>query len=178
MGIYSCFSGAFVLNYFAKRLKLQIDFAKVSMGLAWISGIILLVALNTYDNLWLICLAFGGFGFFGYAAFPMSLELAAEESYPIDPSVSEGCVHIMGNLSAIILVTLGNNLYKSWDEDNLPPNQCLSDGSTTIGVSARDYTPYYYVIMGLCTVMSFIFIVCMNPSMRRSHADENEIQNA
>ena len=47
------------------------------------------MGLNTYENLWWICIAFGGFGFFGYASFPMALELAVEETYPIDASISE-----------------------------------------------------------------------------------------
>ena len=81
--------GAFVLNYLAKRLKLQIDFAKVSFSLTCFSTILLSMGLNTYENLWWICLAFGGFGFFGYASFPMALELAVEETYPIDASISE-----------------------------------------------------------------------------------------
>ena len=58
-------------------------------------------------NYILLAIGFGGFGFFGYAAFPMSLELAVEESYPIDASISEACVHIVSNSSAIFLVLLG-----------------------------------------------------------------------
>ena len=55
----------------------------------------------------ILAIGFGGFGLFGYAAFPMSLELAVEESYPIDASISEACVHIVSNSSAIFLVLLG-----------------------------------------------------------------------
>ena len=101
------FLGAFTINYFAKRLKLQTEFAKVCFGLASISTILMMVSLNTYENLWLIALGFGGFGFFGYAAFPMSLELAAEEAFPIDACFPEACVHIVSNSSAIIMVLLG-----------------------------------------------------------------------
>ena len=82
---------------------MQIDFAKVAFGLASISTILMIMAINTYDRLWWVALGFGGFGFFGYAAFPMSLELAVEESYPIDASISEACVHIQSNSSAIFL---------------------------------------------------------------------------
>ena len=68
---------------------MQVEFAKVSFGICCLSTVLLMMALNTYDHLWWIALAFGGFGFFGYAAYPMSLELAVEESYPIDASISE-----------------------------------------------------------------------------------------
>ena len=91
---------------------MQIDFAKVAFGLASISTILMIMAINTYDRLWWVALGFGGFGFFGYAAFPMSLELAVEESYPIDASISEACVHIQSNSSAIFLVLLGKFMQK------------------------------------------------------------------
>ena len=81
--------GAIILNFFAKRKKMQVEFAKVSFGICCLSTVLLMMALNTYDHLWWIALAFGGFGFFGYAAYPMSLELAVEESFPIDASISE-----------------------------------------------------------------------------------------
>ena len=41
------------------------------------------MGLNQYDKLWWIALGFGGFGFFGYAFFPLILELAVEETFPI-----------------------------------------------------------------------------------------------
>lgn len=162
------FFGAFVFNYLAKRLHKQIEFAKVIYGLACISTILLVMALNTYGKLWWIALGFGGFGFFGYAAFPMSLELAAEETYPIDASFSEACVHIVSNSTAIVLVLLGNVMYFQFD-GILPPNQCLK--GKEVGVEPRDYTPYYYVIMSMCFVLSLTFIFLMNPSMRRSNED-------
>ena len=68
---------------------------------------------------------------------------------------------------------LGNNLYRDWDHGITPQNQCLSDESNAVGVAARDYTPYYYVIMSLSFLMSVAFVFFMNPTMRRSSADEN-----
>ena len=56
VNIFVGFLGAFILNYLAKRLRLQIDFAKVAFGLAGLSTILMMMALNTYDRLWLIAL--------------------------------------------------------------------------------------------------------------------------
>ena len=75
--------GAFVINVLAKRWKLQIEFGKISFGIASVSNIIMMMGMKTYDKLWWIALGFSGFGFFGYAAFPLMLELAVEETYPI-----------------------------------------------------------------------------------------------
>ena len=71
-------------------------------------------------------------------------------------------------------MVLGNNLYKDWKDGITPPNECLSDNSNVVGVAARDYTPYYYVIMSLSFLMSLTFVFFMNPTMRRSNADENK----
>ena len=56
VNIFVGFLGAFILNYLAKRLRLQIDFAKVAFGLAGISTILMMMALNTYDRLWWVAL--------------------------------------------------------------------------------------------------------------------------
>ena len=164
------FFGAFTINYMAKRYKLQVETAKVGYALACISTIFLMIALNTYDQLWFIMIGFGGFGFFGYAAYPMSLELAVEESYPIDASICEGFIHIATNASTLLLILLGNVMYKDLDP-NLP-NTCKTEGD--IGVEARNYSPYYYWIMSIATVFPIVFILFMKPQMRRSNADDNK----
>ena len=75
--------GAFVINVLAKRWKLQIEFGKISFGIASVSNIIMMMGMKSYDKLWWIALGFAGFGIFGYAAFPLMLELAVEETFPI-----------------------------------------------------------------------------------------------
>lgn len=46
VNILAGFFGAFVLNYLAKRLKLQTEFAKICFGLASISTILMMIALG------------------------------------------------------------------------------------------------------------------------------------
>jgi FLVCR family MFS transporter 7 len=165
------FIGAFLLNFFAKKTKMQTDFAKVSFALACTSTIMMMMALDQYHKLWWISAGFAGFGFFGYAAYPMTLELAVEETYPLDASMSEAFVHIVSNSSAIFLVLLGNIMYKDLEPGS--PHTCAAgDEDGSIGVEARDYTPYYYLIMSLATVLSIAFILFMRPTMRRSEVDE------
>ena len=50
--------------------------------------------ISLKDSFALICIGLAGFGFFGFAAYPMALELAAEAIYPIDASMSESWVHV------------------------------------------------------------------------------------
>ena len=88
------------------------------------------------------------------------------------------------NLKGILIVNfsfyLGNVLYKDWDNDIAPPNQCTvrseldPPDDSIIGVEARNYTPYYYFVMGTIVIVSVCFTTLMNPTMRRSTEDENK----
>ena len=59
------FTTSFVINVLAKRWKLQIEFGKISFGIASVSNIIMMMGMKTYDKLWWIALGFSGFGFRG-----------------------------------------------------------------------------------------------------------------
>ena len=71
-------------------------------------------------------------------------------------------------------------LYKDWDDNIAPPNQCTvrseldPPDDSIIGVEARNYTPYYYFVMGTNVIVLVSFITLVNPSMRRSTEDENK----
>jgi len=58
-----------------------------------------------------LCFSISAMGFFGFAGFALSLELAVEASYPMEIALSECTVHSIGQAFSILLVILGNNLY-------------------------------------------------------------------
>ncbi len=99
--------------------------------------------------------------------------MAAEDTYPLDASLSESIVHVVASTSAITMVLTGN--YLNWDLPEGSPNTCqdASDntGADDVGVEARDYSPYLYMIMALATVLSTIFVIFMSPKMKRSNED-------
>ena len=71
-------------------------------------------------------------------------------------------------------------MYKDWDENIAPPNQCTirseldPPDDSIIGVEARNYTPFYYFVMGANVIAAVSFTTLMNPRMRRSTEDENK----
>ena len=85
-----------------------------------------------------------------------------------------------GILIVNLFFILGNVLYKDWDDNIAPPNQCTvrseldPPDDSIIGVEARNYTPYYYFVMGAIVIVSVSFTTLMNPTMRRSKEDENK----
>ena len=50
------------------------------------------------------------------------------------------------------------------------PNECESEDN--IGVVARDYSSFYYFIMGSSTILAIAMIIIMKPSMKRSQEDD------
>ena len=78
----------------AKRIGKTKDIAKACYALACLFVIMFSVAVVREGAFAFICIGLAGFGFFGIAAYPMALELAAEATYPIDASMSESWVHV------------------------------------------------------------------------------------
>ena len=78
----------------AKRIGKTKDIAKACYALACLFVILFSVAVVREGAFAFICIGLAGFGFFGIAAYPMALELAAEATYPIDASMSESWVHV------------------------------------------------------------------------------------
>lgn len=72
----------------------------------------LLSCWSLKDSFALICIGLAGFGFFGFAAYPMALELAAEAIYPIDSSMSESWVHVNVQVSDLSCCACSLDIHK------------------------------------------------------------------
>ena len=69
-----------------------------------------------------------------------------------DASISEACVHMIVQVSAIVGVLLGNVMYLDLDPQS--PNRCQNKANNeAFGVEARDYSPFYYFIMAMSTIL-------------------------
>ena len=100
----------------------------------------------------------------------MALELAAEATYPMDASISESWVHVNVQISSIILVLTGNELF--WDLPDGFTGTCkeiedVGEG----GVEARDYTPYSYMLMAQTVVSTIVVIFFVKAELLRSAQD-------
>lgn len=211
--------GAFLISAFARRMQLIEEAAKVGLGLGSFFGIfvavymirlfllfLLLLTINDWltpftksccsrpDSMILLCFFLSSMGFFGFAGFALSLELAVEVTYPMETAMSECMVHTVGQMFSVLLVIVGNQLYLvsfnhhhhhhfvnvpdcwgnfNWFQDLPPnyPNTCLSDDEVR-GVLARDYTPYAYLTMAVACLSGCIYVIGMNPSMKRTKEDK------
>ncbi len=88
------FSGAVIISLIAKRFGRNQEMAKVCYAIASLFVVLFSISIIRQDSFAIICIGLAGFGFFGFAGYPMAMELALEASYPIEASISESWVHV------------------------------------------------------------------------------------
>jgi len=169
--------GSFSLGILAKRFRKQVEICKIAFSIACIGMIFLMVALRETNFFPGIMFGLILYGFFGLGAFPLTLELAVEETYPVDPVFSEAFIHMSGQAQAVFFILLGN--YMTWDPDKkiLDAQVCkdLSGTQDSPGaVNPWDYTPYYYLIMTFGFLGGLGFIAFINPQFNRSNVDSKK----
>jgi hypothetical protein len=120
-----------MISAFARRMQLVQEAAKVGLGLGSFFGIfvtvfmlrsvinrvtlkffhLIFLSIPRPDSLILLCFFLSSMGFFGFAGFALSLELAVEVTYPMETAMSECMVHTIGQIFSVLLVIVGNQLY-------------------------------------------------------------------
>ena len=92
------------MEEFLNSQTTQVSGVKVSFALSSVSCIGLLLCLRLPDVFPLILLFAFLFGFFGLSSYPLFLELAVENAFPLDPVISEVSTIII--IITIITITL------------------------------------------------------------------------
>ncbi|XP_040579665.1 solute carrier family 49 member A3 [Lepeophtheirus salmonis] len=170
IGILSGIIGAFVVGQIVKRLNIQKMYFKISYYILTLVFAIFLFSLTLQDAYhWIVILGVLNF-FIGCSIFAVALELAVEETYPIDPIIGEACIHMVGQILGIIYVMVGNVIY--WE---LPAGSAQSCSNNEIGVIARDYTPFFYSLSGLQVLLSIGVFLFVNPTMNRQNEDRRVV---
>jgi len=166
--------GSFVLGLVAKKYNIQIEMAKTAFSMSTV-GIILLCISLLQTNLYpMIIFSLCIFGFFGLGGFPISLELAVEETFPADPVFSEAFIHMAGQAQAVFFILVGNVMHWDPDKKMLETQVCkdlTAQDSSPGAVDPWDYTPYFYLVMSTGFTAAIAFIAFINPTLRRSDVD-------
>ena len=79
------------------------------------------------------------FGFSGVGAYPLSLELGVEATYPVEESISSAFLYLSGQVQAAILIVLVDLLAVNGDHYAGIEVCSSSGGSDESGLEAKDY---------------------------------------
>ncbi|XP_027758562.1 solute carrier family 49 member A3 isoform X2 [Empidonax traillii] len=104
------------------------------------------------------------FGFFGFAIYPIAMELAVECSYPVGEGTSTGLIFVASQVEGVVLMILLQALTVRVSED--PSSTCALDQD-----GALDWTTPVLVLAGLCSAMACFYVVFFHTDYKRLHAE-------
>ncbi|CAJ0584547.1 unnamed protein product, partial [Mesorhabditis spiculigera] len=81
---------------------------KISFAIAGLAGCSLSIAINYENQPWWVVASICGFGCFGFAIYPIGLELGVECTYPVAEATSTGLIIMIGQILGVIFVVTTN----------------------------------------------------------------------
>ncbi|XP_022080823.1 major facilitator superfamily domain-containing protein 7-a-like [Acanthaster planci] len=124
--------GAVISGLIVDRTRAFTPVTKTCFSLAVLCAIVMSVFTH-FDNMGIPIAVFGvGFGLFGFALFPVALELGVECTHPVAEGTSAGLLQISGQFQGIILILIGQYLAQPLNTEDKPIQQCIPVNVTTM----------------------------------------------
>uniref|UniRef100_A0A8C6Z6K4 Solute carrier family 49 member 3 n=1 Tax=Nothoprocta perdicaria TaxID=30464 RepID=A0A8C6Z6K4_NOTPE len=128
--------GAFLLGLYVDRTRRFIESTKICFCLSALASIVFAVASRFRHQAITLAVASSLFGFFGFAIYPIAMELAVECSYPVGEGTSTGLIFVVSQVQGVILMILLQALTMRVSEDSSSACDLSHDG-------ALDWTSKY-----------------------------------
>ncbi|XP_075266759.1 solute carrier family 49 member A3 [Opisthocomus hoazin] len=158
--------GAFLLGLYVDRTRNFIESTKICFCLSALASIVFAVASRFRHLAVTLAVTSSLFGFFGFAIYPIAMELAVECSYPVGEGTSTGLIFVVSQIEGVVLMILLQALTMRVSED--PSYTCALDQD-----GALDWTTPVLVLAGLCTTMACFYVIFFNTDYKRLHAETN-----
>ncbi|XP_069735915.1 solute carrier family 49 member A3 [Phaenicophaeus curvirostris] len=158
--------GAFLLGLYVDRTKKFIESTKICFCLSALASIVFAVASRFRHQAIMLAVSSSLFGFFGFAIYPIAMELAVECSYPVGEGTSTGLIFVASQIEGVILMILLQALTVRVSEDI--SSTCVLDQD-----GALDWTTPVMVLAGLCSAMACFYVVFFHTDYKRLHAETN-----
>lgn len=146
--------GAFLLGLYVDRTKKFIEVTKISFCLAALASIAFAVVSQMRTQGIAVAVVSSLFGMFGFAIYPISMELAVECSYPIGEATSAGLIFISGQIQGIIFIMLFQLLTKELADD--PQYTC-----------ALSWKVPTLVMAAFCSAGACLFVIFFHTEYKR-----------
>ncbi|KAK7110965.1 solute carrier family 49 member A3-like [Littorina saxatilis] len=164
--------GAVACGAIVDKTKRFEEVAKGCYVVALFGGIVFTEISRYRDNEIPIAIAIGTFGFFGFGAYPVCMEMAVEITYPVAEATSSGLLFISGQIQGVIYMVVAQFLTKPLPlaEQGLS-NACGTSGNATAEFIPQDWTVPGLFLDGTMTFFTIIFLLCFRPVYRRLLAE-------
>uniref|UniRef100_A0ACB8ESD0 Uncharacterized protein n=1 Tax=Sphaerodactylus townsendi TaxID=933632 RepID=A0ACB8ESD0_9SAUR len=102
--------GAFFLGLYVDRTKKFIESTKIGFCLTALASIAFAVVSQFRNQAYALAVISSLFGFFGFAIYPVAMELAVECSYPVGEGTSSGLIFVSSQILGVIFMVLLQSL--------------------------------------------------------------------
>jgi FLVCR family MFS transporter 7 len=144
--------GSALFGIFVDKTRLFEETMKICLCIASVAASSLLVALQYESQQWWIALSIGAFGAFGFAIYPIGLEIGVETTFPVPEATSTGLLIIMGQVLGVIYVVLTSLLTTSATAHEMSVQTCISPG--TPGQSGTNVTDWKYGFIAWTSIVA------------------------
>lgn len=154
--------GAGILGLYVDKTKHFIEVTKVNLSLSALACIAFSVVSLMRDQKIAIAAVCSLFGFFGYAIYPVAMELSVECSYPIGEATSAGLLFISGQVQSVLYIVFLQSLTKRLADSPL----------STCGDAVLSWKVPLMVMSGLFSFFTCFFVIFFHTQYKRLEAEE------
>ncbi|KAK3526111.1 hypothetical protein QTP70_015968 [Hemibagrus guttatus] len=162
--------GAGILGFFVDKTKMFTESIKISMCLTSLVCTAFAVVSQLREQEVVIGLVCALFGLFGFATYPVAMELSVECSYPVGEATSAGLLFISGQVLSIVYTEVLQALTTKLTDSSLSVCAVGDDASLSWMVPML-------VMAGLCCLASCSFVIFFHTQYRRLNAEAEAAEN-
>ncbi|XP_042309268.1 solute carrier family 49 member A3 isoform X1 [Sceloporus undulatus] len=156
--------GAFFLGLYVDRTKKFTEATKICLCLTALASIAFAVVSQLRNQTYALAAISSLFGLFGFAVYPVAMELAVECSYPVGEGTVSGLIFVTSQLLGVLFMLLFQSL--AVEKKNAPFSTCTADQG-----GALDWSNAILVMAGLCSMAACFFVVAFHTNYKRIYAE-------
>uniref|UniRef100_A0A0K0EH74 MFS domain-containing protein n=1 Tax=Strongyloides stercoralis TaxID=6248 RepID=A0A0K0EH74_STRER len=168
--IVSGLFGSAISGIIVDQTKLFKETMKFCFIIAGLSAISLTIAVQFTNVEWWIICSIVFFGFFGFAIYPIGLEVGVEVTFPVAEATSTGIICIMGQLEGIVFLLLTNAFTGLITPQQQKEQTCTNGYDPTIPT----WKVPFIIWAGCVLLLLLVFLVLFWPKYKRSLYEEKK----
>ncbi|XP_064629895.1 solute carrier family 49 member A3-like [Lineus longissimus] len=170
--------GAGVAGVIVDKTKKFEEVAKLCYVMAALSLIFFTLISMHRDQPALVALSLALFGFFGFALYPVCLELGVECTFPVAEGTSAGFLMISGQIIGVVFIMIMQVIAQPLSAENMPYQVCT--GNQTLGdtnITPLDYTIPDLVLSGAASLAACVLLLAFWCPYKRLRRETQSVAN-
>uniref|UniRef100_A0ABM5FRJ0 Solute carrier family 49 member A3 isoform X1 n=1 Tax=Pogona vitticeps TaxID=103695 RepID=A0ABM5FRJ0_9SAUR len=158
------FIGAFFLGLYVDRTKKFIEATKICLCLTALASVAFAVVSQLRNQTYALAVISSLFGLFGFAVYPVAMELAVECSYPVGEGTTSGLIFVTSQLLGVLFMLLFQSLA-------VEKKHAFFSTCTAAQGGTRDWSTPVLLMAGICSLTSCFFVVAFHTNYKRIYAE-------